>query len=143
MRSYRSRCWHDAAGAVVFLFLLSAGAMRPSSGLADGALAIALPPDVVKGGFFYGYSRGYPDANQAEANALEKCRTTPDAMKDAKLRSLCKVIQDFSNQCVAVAMDPQAGTPGVGWAIAGDLHTAESQALTKCEQTAGPGRAAA
>jgi hypothetical protein len=40
-------------------------------------------------------------------------------------------------------MDPAAGTPGVGWSIAADLHTAEKQALSKCEATAGPGRAAA
>jgi len=47
------------------------------------------------------------------------------------VRPLCEVIQDFKNQCVAVAMDPQAGTPGVGWSVAPDLHTAEAQALSK------------
>jgi hypothetical protein len=112
-------------------------------GVAAGALAVGLPPDVVKGGFTYGYSTGYSDVNQAEAHALDSCRTTKDASTDPKLRSLCKVIQDFTNQCVAVAMDPQAGTPGVGWSVANDLHAAEAQALGKCEETAGPGRRAA
>jgi len=112
-------------------------------GVAAGALAVGLPPDVVKGGFTYGYSTSYADVNQAEAHALDSCRTTKDASTNATLRSFCKVIQDFTNQCVAVAMDPQAGTPGVGWSIAGDLHTAEAQALSKCEATAGPGRRAA
>jgi hypothetical protein len=117
--------------------------MWSNSGAADGALAVGLPPDVVKGGFTYGYSTGYADVNQAEAHALDSCRTTKDASTNAKLRSLCKVIQDFTNRCVAVAMDPQAGTPGVGWSVADDLHTAEAQALGKCEDTAGPGRRAA
>ena len=83
------------------------------------------------------------DANHAEAKALDACRTTKDAANDVKLRSLCKVIQDYSNQCVAVAMDPAAGTPGVGWAVANDLLSAERQALGKCMDTAGPGRRAA
>jgi hypothetical protein len=112
-------------------------------GAAAGALAVGLPPDVVKGGFTYAYSNNNSDFNQAEAKALNSCRTTKDASADPKLRSLCKVIQDFTNQCVAVAMDPQAGTPGVGWSVANDLHTAEAQALGKCEDTAGPGRRAA
>jgi hypothetical protein len=53
------------------------------------------------------------------------------------------VIQDYSNQCIAVSMDPAAGTPGVGWAVANDLLSAERQALGKCMDTAGPGRRAA
>jgi uncharacterized protein DUF4189 len=130
---------HTPAIAATFF-----GAMLWSNpGVAGGALAVGLPPDVVKGGFTYGYSTNYPDVNQAEAHALDSCRTTKDATADAKLRSLCKVIQDFTNQCVAVSMDPQAGTPGVGWSIANDLHTAEAQALGRCEDTAGPGRRAA
>ena len=78
-------------------------------------------------------------ADKADAQALKKCRDTTIA----GVRPLCEVIQDFKNQCVAVAMDPQAGTPGVGWSVAPDLHTAEAQALSKCESTAGPGRRAA
>jgi hypothetical protein len=98
-----------------------------------------LPPDVVKQGFAYGYVTDYPDTNQADAEALKKCRDTTIE----GVRPLCTVIQDFKNQCVAVAMDPQAGTPGVGWSVAPDSHAAEAQALSKCEETAGPGRRAA
>jgi len=136
MCPYRSRWGRDAAWVLVlFAFVV----FRPNTGSADGALAVALPPDVVKQGFAYGYVTDYPDANQADAQALKKCRdTTIDGV-----RPLCEVIQDFKNQCVAVAMDPQAGTPGVGWSVGPDLHTAESQALSKCETTAGPGRRAA
>jgi hypothetical protein len=142
MRSYLSNR-HYAAGAFVVLSLLCGGVLGPSQSRADGALAVGLPADVVKGGFTYGYSNNNPDANHAEAKALDACRTTKDAANDVKLRSLCKVIQDYSNQCVAVAMDPAAGTPGVGWAVAKDLLTAERQALGKCMDTAGPSRRAA
>jgi len=139
MQSHRSN-WRRHAGFVFIVSLvLAAGAMRPTSAVADGALAVGLPDDVVKKGFAYGYVTDYPDADKADAQALKKCRdTTIDGV-----RPLCEVIQDFKNQCVAVAMDPQAGTPGVGWSVAPDSHTAEAQALSKCESTAGPGRRAA
>jgi hypothetical protein len=142
MRSYLSNRYY-AAGVFVVLSLLCGGVLGSSPSRADGALAIGLPPDVVKGGFTYGYSNNNADANHAEAKALDACRTTKDAANDVKLRSLCKIIQDYSNQCVAVAMDPAAGTPGVGWAVANDLLSAERQALGKCMDTAGPGRRAA
>jgi hypothetical protein len=118
---------------------LAGAVMRPLPAAADGAIAVAQPDDVVKKGFAYGFATGYADVNHAEAEALSKCReTTINAV-----RPLCAVAQDFKNQCVAVAMDPQAGTPGVGWGIGDDLHTAEATALAGCEQTAGPGRRAA
>jgi hypothetical protein len=132
-----------AAGAFLVLSLCCGGALGPSQGMAAGALAVGLPPDVAKGGFTYGYSNNNDDTNHAELKALDACRTTKDAANDANLRSLCKVIQDYSNQCIAVSMDPAAGTPGVGWAIANDLLSAERQALGKCMDTAGPGRRAA
>jgi hypothetical protein len=138
MVPYLSRSGRNAARGLV-LFALAAAILRPIPGSADGAIAVGLPPDVVKQGFAYGYVTDYPDPNQADVQALKKCReTTIDAV-----RPLCAVIQDFKNQCVAVAMDPQAGTPGVGWAVAPDSHAAEARALAKCERTAGPGRRAA
>src|ERR1700730_565246 len=136
MYPYRSRWGRDAAWVLVLFALV---VFRPVSGSADGALAVALPPDVVKQGFAYGYVTDYPSINEADAQALKKCRDTTIA----GVRPLCTVIQDFKNQCVAVAMDPQAGTPGVGWGIAADLRSAEAQALSKCQDTAGPGRRAA
>jgi hypothetical protein len=142
MSSCQSNRARNAAGAFVALSLLCGLALFPTSGHAAGALAVALPPDVAKGGFSYGYSNNNDDVNHAEEAALNACRSTKDASTDAKLRSLCKVIQDYSNQCIAVAMDPAAGTPGVGWAVANDLMSAERQALGKCEDTAGPDRRA-
>ena len=130
---------HVAAGVAIVAAVLGLGIGQRTAALADGAIAIALPPDVVKQGFAYGYATDFADGDKADAEALKKCRETTIA----GIRSLCTVTQDFKNQCVAVAMDPQAGTPGVGWAVAADQHAAEAQALSKCEQTAGPGRRAA
>jgi hypothetical protein len=143
MRAYRSNRLAVAVRAFVVAGLVCGGAVLPTAGHAAGALAVALPPDVAKGGFSYGYSNGNDDTATAEGKALNACRTTKDAANDAKLRNLCKVILDYANQCIAVSMDPAAGTPGVGWAIASDKRTAEHDALIKCEATAGPGRAAA
>jgi hypothetical protein len=127
----------------MFASMLFAVAIGPSASFAAGALAVALPPDVAKGGFSYGYANDKSDADTASSRALELCRTTKDASTDAKLRNLCKVIQNYSNQCVAVAMDPDAGTPGVGWSVADDKLSAERTALSRCMDTAGPSRRAA
>jgi hypothetical protein len=130
------------AHAVVTSMLLAAAA-APTTGFAAGALAVALPPDVAKGGFSYGYANDKGDDATAATRALELCRTTKDASNDPKLRGLCKVILNYSDKCVAVAMDPAAGTPGVGWAVALDKRSAEHDALIKYEATAGEGRASA
>jgi hypothetical protein len=107
---------------------------------ADGALAVGLPKDVAKQGFAYGYSNNYSAKDAGDA-AIKQC--IKSGVSAPQALQLCKVIETYSNKCVAVAMDPAPGTPGVGWAIAADLHTAESNALAKCEATAGPGRRAA
>jgi hypothetical protein len=128
------------AALAAFAAFLFWGALTPNAGNAAGALAVALPPDVAKGGFSYGFSNDNGDADTADAKALAACRNTKDASNDPKLRGLCKVIMDYANKCIAVSMDPDAGTPGVGWAVAADLHTAEANALVKCQETAGPTR---
>jgi hypothetical protein len=135
------RAWSAVRAICTAIGLAAAAA--PATSFAAGALAVALPPDVAKGGFSYGYANDKADDETAAARALELCRTTKDASNDPKLRSLCKVIMNYSDKCVAVAMDPAAGTPGVGWAVAVDKHSAEHDALIKCEATAGQGRAAA
>jgi hypothetical protein len=143
MQSNSSQPKYTFVGALLALPLLAGATVHSNHSFAAGALAVALPPDVVKGGFSYGYSNDNADAATADSKAMNACRSTKDATKDAKLRALCKVIQDYNKKCVAVAMDPQAGTPGVGWAVADDKRAAEHDALMKCEATAGPGRAAA
>jgi uncharacterized protein DUF4189 len=113
----------------------------PGHGMAAGALAVGQPADVARGGFTYGFSYDKADEQEARQEALQQCRTTKDAAQDANLRSLCTVVRTYSNQCIAVAMDPRAGTPGIGWAFAAELRDAESQALAQCRQTDGPEQA--
>jgi hypothetical protein len=143
MRSDCSNRYRCAGFVVVALLLVAAGALRPMSAGAAGAIAVALPPDVAKGGFSYGYANDKPDVDTASARALELCKSTKDAANDPKLRALCKVVQTYVNQCVAVVMDPGAGTPGVGWSVAADKRTAEAEAMRKCQDTAGADRRAA
>jgi lipoprotein NlpI len=116
------------------------GILSPRFAAAEGALAVGLPPDVAKGGFASGYSYNAKTKEAARQTAMDYCRKAPT---NEKAKSLCKVIDTFSDRCVAVSMDPKAGTPGVGWGIGDDLRAAESQALSRCEATAGPGRRAA
>jgi Domain of unknown function (DUF4189) len=53
---------------------------------------------------------------------------------------LRKVVATFQNQCVAVAIDPQVGTPGFGWPVADTEQASKSKALSNCRETAGPTR---
>jgi len=118
--------------------LFSAAMLCPSLATAEGALAVGIPADVSKQGSAYGVSYNQPTTEAAGAVAQQNCRTMQNSGDFA--RSLCKVINNFRNQCVAVSEDPQAGTPGYGWAIAADLQTAENQALGACRATAGESR---
>jgi lipoprotein NlpI len=107
---------------------------------AEGALAVGLPSDVAKEGYASGYSYNAKTMDDARRVAMDYCHKSPT---NQKVRSLCKVIQTFSNRCVAVSLDPKAGTPGAGWGIGDDLRAAEGQALSRCAATAGPARRAA
>jgi hypothetical protein len=110
--------------------------LYPKPGLAEGAIAIAQPPNIVKQGFAFGTSWNYATAEEARNTALERCRQTDDAAR----RALCKVIRTFHNECVAVAMDPKNGTPGAGWAVDAGADKVEAAALTECRATAGAAR---
>jgi hypothetical protein len=118
--------------ALVATMTLCAGAAR-----ADGALAIGLPSDVAKQGFASGYSYNAENVDGARKTALDYCRRAPT---NERARSLCSIVETFSHKCVAVAMDPKAGTPGVGWSVAESKAAAESEALARCAATAGDGR---
>ena len=119
------------------MFLVcSAGAMLQSSpSAADGALAIGLPPDVARDGFIFGFVTNGSSSEEARAAALEECRK-PDPTKPSAILPLCTIVESFRDQCVAVAMEFPAGTPGVGWAVAPNLRQAEAAALNKCKATA-------
>jgi hypothetical protein len=124
-----------AAPGVALLLATMATGPRPAG--AAGALAVAKPENIVADGYSYGTAFNYDTEDEARTTALERCRSST---KSEKRRALCKVIVIFKGQCVAVAMDPKDGTPGVGWSVAETRNTAEHQALTNCQDTAGADR---
>jgi hypothetical protein len=132
----------NAVRALSFLVLFCGVIAGSDRSAAEGALAVGRPANVAKDGFVYGYTTKKASPDEARKLALELCRK-PGETKSSVAIPLCKLVATFHDQCVAVAEDPQAGTPGVGWAIANNLRKAESEALAKCEATAGPGRRAA
>ncbi len=127
-----------ARGAIVAVALVWGMLLVPSPATADGALAVGVPPDVGKDGFAYGRNINSPSEETARQKALELCSTAKESTDTA--RRLCTVVMSFHRQCVSVAMDPKAGTPGVGWAVAPTREAAEQQALSNCMATAGPDR---
>jgi hypothetical protein len=110
----------------------------PGLAAADGAIAVGLPRSVAKEGVALGTSWNYPTPEGARARALQECLSFMDAPPDT--RKLCKVLQTFTRECVAIAIDPAAGTPGVGWAVAPTMDNAQSSALRRCQDTAGASR---
>jgi hypothetical protein len=120
------------AAALLWVFVL-----LPDSGRAAGALAVGQVD-----GFAFAMPVNEADAGAASRKAIDLCRNTPDALKTPTLQADCKIVQTFSNKCAVVAWDPAPNYPGVGvgWSLADDLPTAESQAIAKCRATAKRGR---
>src|SRR5271167_2580490 len=114
---------------IIFTVILS---LYSRPGRAEGAIAVAHPPDVANEGFSSGTAFNYGTVEEANGSALDRCRSST---KDEARRALCKVIQTFHHQCVAVAMDPKDGTPGVGWAVAAGLEDAQAVAMADCHAT--------
>lgn len=125
-------CLRFAAG----LFVLTA--LWADVACADGAIAIGLPSNIAKQGVAVGTSWNYDDADGAHARALKECLGFMDAPPDT--RKLCEVVKTFTHECIAVAIDPKAGTPGFGWAVAPVESGAEKAAMKNCKDTAGRDR---
>lgn len=104
---------------------------------AEGAFAEGRPADIAKGGVASGMGFNYKTPTEAEVRAMDERR---ESTKTVALQSLCSVVTRFHDQCIAVSMDPKAGTPGYGWAIRDTKAGAERVALVNCERTAGPQR---
>ncbi len=109
-----------------------------SPALSAGALAVAEPADIVKDGYAAGISYQKKTAAEADDTAVRECESVESA--PLSTRKLCKVVRSFENQCAAVALDPEAGTPGAGWGVANSLADARREALVRCEATAGEKR---
>jgi hypothetical protein len=127
-------CFLRAVALVVVANLL-----LPSFDLrAEGALALGLPNNVAKEGFAYGYTVNKATLDEAHTAALDFCRTSENGSKPGQ--ALCRVVETFSGKCVVIAMDPKAGTPGIGWAVDEDIAAAEARAMSYCKATAGADR---
>jgi hypothetical protein len=125
---------HRSAGvlgvAAILLFPAWTTAAR-----AEGALAIGQTTSIAKDGVSFGSARR-DTLDEAKAAAIENCKKHGSDKSKAR----CKVVATFRNKCVAASLDPKAGTPGFGWALAASLDEAVDQALIQCNATAGPGR---
>ncbi len=121
---------------VILKVLVMAGCfIKAGSAIADGAVAVGISP---KGGYAIGIAINKPDEESARQSALDLCRKSKDAPVTATSR--CEVLDTFRNKCVASAIDPGAGTPGEGWAIAETQRAADVEAMKRCKSTAGPTR---
>ena len=118
------------ATAAALLALIGAG-----NAAADGAIAMGSTGDVSTDGVAYGYV-GNRSSTEAVRVALQTCRAY-DAPEAA---AQCMVVASFRDECVAVANDPQPGTPGTAWAVHPNRAVAEQRALDGCRATAGAGR---
>lgn len=119
--------------------VLALAALLPRPVAAMSAIAAGIPDNVATGGVAFGESWNSATRDQAEQNALEKCRTEPNA--PASTLALCKIIAHFDHRCAAVSLDPKDGTPGFGWAVADQRSQAEDQAIALCHQTSEADRA--
>jgi hypothetical protein len=115
--------------------LICCAALLPDTGSADGALAVGLPGDVAKQGLAMGYALNFATSEEAQEKALKRCREFRDAPEAT--RDLCKIVEKFSKRCLAVALDPQFGTTGIGWSVSKNQEVAEELAMEKCVDTAG------
>lgn len=122
----------------IMLAAAIASAASISSVRAEGALAVGILNNDASKGFAAGWSRNQPTIEAAQELALKNCReeeTAPQNVKDT-----CRVVRTFVNQCVIVVLDPGAGTPGAGWAVAETRELAIRDAKRECDRTAGPSR---
>lgn len=129
------KAWKAAAVfGIVSLALVHSSIDRAS---AWGALAVGSTDNVARDGYAIGFATNQPSEDAAKTAATNSCHSFQGA---PKATANCSVVSTFRGQCYAFAEDPEAGTPGVGWAVAADAATAEQKAMDACKATAGPDR---
>ena len=116
-----------AACCVFFVAVWSHGAA------AEGAMALGVTGNITKDGYAIGINVNSSSETEARDAALKYCKSHGSDIARAK----CEIFATFHGQCAAEAEDPQAGTPGAGWAIAADKSVAEKMAMMNCLATAG------
>lgn len=124
---------HLVGAALAAIVVMTTGAK------ADGALAVGIANNDPRQGLAYGYQYNKATEGEAKYEALLACLTEKTAPMEAHVA--CRIVTTFRGQCLAVALDPGAGTPGWGWALGADERSAENKARDNCRAIAGPGRA--
>jgi hypothetical protein len=119
--------------------MIAAALLQTSSVSAHGAIAVGAPDDIATDGVAVGYAWNNDSSGEAEAAALKNCLAYMDAPD--KTRARCKVVQSFQNKCLAVSLDPAAGTEGFGWSVAATKQDAADAALSQCRDTDGAAHA--
>jgi hypothetical protein len=102
--------------------------------IADAALAIGIPPGGAKNGLASGVALDRPDTQTARKAAIESCHGSTTNSDEASKKA-CSVVETFKDKCYAIALDPEVGGSGVGWATAETADLAESLALQQCRNT--------
>lgn len=126
-------------------FVATAGCLVVSTVLfsnsseAKSAFAAGIPDDVAAQGVALGTGYNYSTREGAEERELQECRAQQDAPQST--RDLCKIVDHFDNRCIAISLDPKAGTPGFGWAVVDTEDASNDQSLAMCRQSAGSDRA--
>jgi hypothetical protein len=119
--------------------LLLAGAILGTPpARADGALAVSQMGDAARQGLAVGWAVDYASKDAAEKEALARCRASPEASPAA--REACRIVETFSDRCLAIALDPEAGTTGVGWDVHKSREWAEEEAVERCAEASAPKR---
>ena len=131
------RVGRGARRAILAGLVIAGTGLSAGSALAVGALAVGVPDNVAEQGFAAGFATNKSSTGQARGRALYQCRHAPSS---DIAHARCVIVRSFTDECVAISMDPVAGTPGAGWAISRTLAEAQRNALANCEATAGPGR---
>ena len=129
MGSAPIRCIRLLVGGAL---LLAGAASQAGRADAEAALAVGLPADVAKQGLAVGWAVNHASKQAAEAEALRRCREAKEPPQAT--RDLCRVVERFDDRCVAVALDPDPGTNGVGWAVAPSQDAAEAGAMEDCRR---------
>jgi hypothetical protein len=117
---------------VITRLVLGVGAMVALAAHAEAHGAVAVG-GITKGspyGSAYGISYSFATKTQAHARALKECET-----HRGKVGTSCKIVADFSRRWASIAIDPEGGTPGFGWALDPDKKTVEAYAMYKCKST--------
>jgi uncharacterized protein DUF4189 len=119
--------------ALTGALLLGCALQHTDTANADAALAVGRPADVARQGIAVGWAVDHPSREAAEKEALARCRAFADAPQAA--REACRIVAAFSDRCLAVALEPEPGTTGIGWDVHRNRDWAEETAMERCAET--------